>query len=141
MRLRKTFTQADKDSFLHEAFEHMAQFFEGSLQELQARHSDIECRFRRIDANTFTAMIYRFGKREAECAINLGGGFRAGGITFSHNASSRGNSFNEELSVDNDDQVLFLKSFGMSVHRSPDAKLSPEQASEYFWEMLIGSLQ
>jgi hypothetical protein len=141
MRLRKTFTQAHKDDFLHEAFEHMAQFFEGSLQELQARHSDIECRFRRIDANTFTAMIYRGGKREAECAINLGGGFRAGGITYSNNASSRGNSFNEELSVDNDDQTLFLKSFGMSSHRSSEAKLSPEQGSEYFWEMLIGSLQ
>jgi hypothetical protein len=140
MRLRKTFTQADEDNFLHEAFEYMAKFFEGSLQELQARHSDIECRFRRIDANAFTAIIYRAGEREAECAINLGGGFRRGGITYSSNASSRGNSFNEELSVENDDQTLFLKPMGMSLG-TPIAKFSVEQGAEHFWQMLIGSLQ
>ena len=141
MRLRKTFTEADKDRFLHEAFEYMATFFEGSLQELQARHGDIESRFRRIDANTFTAMIYRAGERKAECAVHLGGGFRRGGITYSNNASSRGNSFNEELSAENDDQTLFLKPLGMSFHGTANAKLSAAQGAEHFWEMLIGSLQ
>lgn len=141
MRLRKTFTDADKDNFLHEAFEYMAKFFEGSLQELQARHSDTECRFRRIDANTFTAMIYRAGERKTECAIHLGGGLRRGGITYSNDASSRGNSFNEELSVENDDQTLFLKPLGMRFHGTPNAKLSAEQGAEHFWEMLIEALQ
>lgn len=141
MRLRKTFTEAEKDSFLHEAFEYMAKFFEGSLHELQARHGDIECRFRRIDANNFNAFIYRGGKRNAECAINLGGGFRRGGITYSSSASSRGNSFNEELSVESDDQALFLKPLGMSFHNTPNAKLSVEQGAEHFWEMLIAPLQ
>ena len=141
MRLLKTFTDADKDTFLHDAFEFLAKFFEGSLQELQARHSDSECRFRRIDANTFTATIYRGGKRQAECAINLGGGFRHGSITYSRDTSARGNSFNEELSVQHDDQVLFLKPLGMSFHGASDAKLSVEQAAEHFWGMLISSLQ
>jgi len=141
MRLRKTFTEADKDNFLHEAFDYIAKFFEGSLQDLQERHSDIECRFRRIDANTFTAMIYRAGKRKAECAIHFGGGFRRGGITYSSDASSRGNSFNEELSVENDDQTLFLKPLGISFGGAANAKLSAEQGAELFWEMLIGPLQ
>jgi len=141
MRLRKTFTEADKDDFLHEAFEYMVKFFEGSLQELQARHSDIECRFRRIDANTFTAMLYRAGERKAECAIHLGGGLRRGGITYSNSTSSRGNSFNEELSVENDDQTLFLKPLGISFQGTANAKLSAEQGAEHFWEMLIGPLQ
>lgn len=141
MRLRKKFTQADKDDFLHDAFEYMVKFFESSLQELQARHSDIECRFRRIDANTMTAMIYRAGERKAECAISLGGGFGRDGIKYSNNASSRGNSFNEELSVDGDDQTLFLKPLGLSFHGEADAKLSAEQGAEHFWEMLIEPLQ
>lgn len=141
MRLLKTFTEAEKDDFLHDAFKFLAKFFDGSLQELQARHPDIECRFRRIDANTFTATIYRGGKRQAECAINLGRGVRQGGITYSRDASSRGSSFNEELSVQYDDQLLFLKRLGMSFHGASNAKLSVEQAAEHLWGMLISSLQ
>jgi len=141
MRLRKPFTQADKDHFLHEAFEYIAKFFDGSLQELEARHEGIECRFRRIDANAFTAVIYRRGERKAECAINLGDRFRRGGITYSNDASARGNSFNEELSVENDDQTLYLRPMGMALHGDKSTKLSAEQAAEQFWEMLIGPLQ
>jgi hypothetical protein len=141
MRLRRSFTDAERDAFLHNAFEYMVTFFEGSLQELQSRHRDIECRFRRIDANCFTAFVFRDGKRQAECAINLGGGFRRGGITFSNDASSRGNSFNEELSVDNDDQALFLKPLGMASYGNAEAKFSAEQGAEHFWSLLIASLQ
>ena len=141
MRLRKDFTEADGDAFLHESFEFIASFFEGSLLELQSRNPNTQCRFRRIDANTFTATIYRSGKKEAECAIALGGGFGSGGITYSRDALSRGRSFNEELSVQHDDQTLFLKPLGMSFHGTADAKLSPEQAAEHYWEMLVSSVQ
>jgi len=142
MRLRKTFTEADKDAFAHDAFEHMANFFEGSLHELQSRHGDIECRFRRVDANAFTATIYRAGERKSECAIKFGGaGFHRGGITYSNDASSGGNSFNEELSVGNDDQTLFLKPLGMSLRRAEGAKLSAEQGAEHFWDMLVAPMQ
>ncbi|MCZ7564364.1 MAG: toll/interleukin-1 receptor domain-containing protein [Burkholderiales bacterium] len=141
LRLRKTFTEADKDDFLHSAFQFIAEFFEESLQELQTRHPDIECRFRRVDANTFTATIYRDRQRRAECAINLGGGFRRSSITYSSDASSRGGSFNEELSVQHDDQVLFLKPLGMSFHGASEAKLTLEQSAEHYWQMLISSLQ
>src|SRR6185369_3387468 len=34
LRIRKEFSEADKDGFLDEAFEYMARFFEGSLAEL-----------------------------------------------------------------------------------------------------------
>lgn len=141
LRLRKEFTDADKDMFLHKSFDFLAQFFEGSLQELQQRHADIECRYRRVDANTFTATVFRGGKKEAECSIVLGGAFRDGGITYSNNATSRGNSFNESLSVGHDDQTLFLKPMGMSFRGTREDKLSDEQAAEYYWEMLIASLQ
>jgi hypothetical protein len=141
MRLRKPFTEVDKNDFLNHAFEFLAEFFKGSLDELQVRHSDIECRFRRIDANTFTAAIYRRGARQAECAINLGGGFQRESITYSTDVSSRGSSFNEELSVQHDDQSLFLRLLGMSFGGASEAKLSVEQAAEHFWGMLISTLQ
>jgi TIR domain len=141
LRLRKAFTDADKDKFLHQSFDFLAQFFEGSLQELQQRHADIECRYRRVDANTFTATIFRGGEKQGECAVVLGGAFRDGGITYSNDATSRGNSFNESLSVGHDDQTMFLKPMGMSFRGTREDKLSGEQAAEYYWEMLIASLQ
>ena len=127
--------------FLHHSFDFLAQFFEGSLQELRQRHADIECRYRRVDANRFTATIFRGGKKQGECAIVLGGAFRDGGITYSNDATSRGNSFNESLSVGHDDQTLFLQPMGMSFRGTREDKLSGEQAAEYYWEMLIASLQ
>lgn len=39
LRQRKDFTDADQDEHLHQAFEFMAQFFEGSLQELPRESS------------------------------------------------------------------------------------------------------
>ncbi len=40
----------------------MAKYFEASLEELHQRNPGIEGRFRRIDANRFTAVAYRDGK-------------------------------------------------------------------------------
>jgi len=141
LRLKKEFTEADKDDYLQQAFDFMARFFEGSLQELQQRHPDVDCRFKRVDANTLTAMIYRDGRRQVECAVTLGGGFRSGSIAYSSDASSRGSSFNESLSVASDDQTLYLKLMGMAFRGQERAKLSIEQAAEHYWEMLISPLQ
>jgi len=143
LRLRKDFTEADKDKYLHESFDFMAQFFEGSLRELETRNADIETRFRRVDANTFTATVYRGGAKTSECAVVLGGGFRSGGISYSHDANARGNSYNEMLTVANDEQTLYLKPMGMGMSRlgNRDNTLSPSQAAEYYWDMLISHLQ
>jgi hypothetical protein len=98
-------------------------------------------RYRRVDANTLTPTIFLSGKKQGECAIVLGGAFRDGAITYSNNATSRGNSFNESMSVGHDDQTLFLKPMGMSFRGIREDKLSDEQAAEYYWEMPIASLQ
>lgn len=50
----------------------MARFFEASLDELVNRHSDIDSRFRRIDANNFTVIIYRGGEAKSRCRIQHG---------------------------------------------------------------------
>lgn len=140
LRLKKEFTELDRDGFLQESFEFAARLFEGSLSELQKRNAGTECRFRRVDANTFTAAVYQSGKEASECSICLGGGFRTSSITFSFDASARGSSFNESLSVESDDQSLFLKPLGMNMPRN-DQRLTQQGAAEFLWSMLIGRLQ
>jgi hypothetical protein len=42
----------------------IAKLFENSLAELHTRHPELEDTFRRIDAERFTAVVYRTGKTE-----------------------------------------------------------------------------
>ena len=45
LRLKKEFTDRDKDRFLAEGFEYIGNFFEGSLEELEGRNPGIETDF------------------------------------------------------------------------------------------------
>jgi len=142
LRLRKEFTEAEKDRFLLDAFDYMDRFFQGSLDEIQARNTDIETRHRRVDGNTFTATIYRDGAKVAACSVRLGGMF-GNGIAYSEGDEAPSNAYNESLSVQNDDQKLFLKPMGMPHFGlgQGNETLSEEGAAEYYWSLLIQPLQ
>ena len=141
LRLRKQFSEADKDSFLDKSFEFLASYFERSLSELEVRNADITTRFRRVDQNRFTAIVYQGGTSVARCSITLGG-MLGSGITYSSSDQARDNSFNESLSVENDDQTLFLTAMGMGVFANQaGSHLTPEGAAEYYWSMLMQPLQ
>lgn len=141
LRTRKSFSDADRDQFLDEAFAYMAAYFENSLEELQVRNSDLSTRFKRIDSNSFTAHVYRNGKAVSRCKIKLGGSL-GNGITYSSNPDEVGESYNEKMSVDCDDQHMFLTPLGMATRMAgSEQRLTPEGASEYYWAMLIERLQ
>jgi len=144
LRLAKTFTERDKDRFRLEAFDYLARFFESSLIELEARNAGIEGSFRRVDANRFTAAVYRNGKAEARCTVFMGGGhFGSNGIGYVQGETTESNTFNEQLTVHADDQSMFLRSMGMSMFdgRGRDQNLSLEGAAELYWDMFIAPLQ
>lgn len=144
LRITKRFTQRDKEVFLQDLFEFITKYFENSLGELSLRNPGIETRFRRIDANRFTAVAYRDGEAIARCSIVLGSGSGfMSGIAYSNNDSASTSSFNESLSVENDDQAIFLKALGMSMLRRDEekTKLTPEGGAELYWNMFIEPLQ
>jgi hypothetical protein len=143
LRLKKEFSDRDKDRFLNEAFEYIANFFEESLDELEERNPGVETNFRPIDANHFTAQVYRNGKKLTRCKIWLGDrrGF-IGGIAYSTDLSHGDNSYNESLSVQNDGYTMFLKPMGIAFRHQPqEAQLTLEGAAEYLWGMFIAPLQ
>jgi hypothetical protein len=144
LRVRKEFTDHDCDHFLDASFEYMANFFEGSLRELEQRNPEITMRFKRIDAQQFTAMIYRDGKQVSQCLIHLGTpGTFGKGIFFSHEVARGGNGFNESLTVRDDGHLLSLEPMGMASFGSANRgdRLTQEGAAEYYWSILIGPLQ
>ena len=143
LRISKTFTDADHDRFLDEAFGFMAKFFEGSLTELKARNPEIDTAFKRIDANRFTSVIYRNGKAVSRCKIMLGG-MLGRGISYSSNDQASDNSCNESLSVETDPQGMFLSPMMGMSHFGGDREkrhLTFEGAAEYYWDALMRNLQ
>ncbi|MGV7165008.1 toll/interleukin-1 receptor domain-containing protein [Xanthomonas citri] len=140
LRLAKAFTQRDKDQFKAATFEYIANYFENSLNELEERNPGYEGSYRRVDANRFFSTIYHDGNDVARATIYLGGMLR--GINYSQGETLDSNSYSESLSVDCDDQSLFLTSMGMSTYGSNRGqKLTQEGAAELLWEQLIGPLQ
>ena len=140
LRLRKQFSDADRDQFVDDAFEFMARYFENSLNELATRNSGIQGRYKQLDAQRFSAVIYEAGHTRAECTIRLGGP-SGKGIGYSASANAPGNSCNAMLSLEHDDQRLFLRANMSMMGDNRDQQLSFEGAAEYYWSMLVEPLQ
>jgi hypothetical protein len=141
LRVKKQFTDHEKDEFLDEAFEYIANYFEGSLSELEKRYPEIKTRFKRIDSNHFTAAIYASGNLASGCRIWMGGRYFSGGIAYSVGEKGDDSSMNESLSVDDDGYTLFLKPLLSFTHNRADKQLTYEGGAEYFWSKLIEPLQ
>jgi hypothetical protein len=73
LRVRKEFTDLDRDRFLHQSFESIAKFFENSMQELVARSPGLDQTFRRIDVNRFTSSIYQNGQKICRGSASIWG--------------------------------------------------------------------
>ena len=143
LRVRREFTDIERSRFLSEALDYFQNYFENSLIELQARSAGIETEFRKIDANHFTAMIYKTGNLVSQCKVWLAmDSYSAGEILYSSSVSINDNSWNESLHVDDDGYVLGLKSMGFHQKGyDSETLLSNEGGAEFFWSMLLNSLQ
>ena len=143
LRMKKEFTDKDKDDFLESSFEYLANFFENSLKELQERNPQIESRFNRIDKARFTASVYLNGRKISACKIWLAGSNSfAGEIGYSNNDSGGENSFNESLSIVDDGYSLFLRPMGLALAFSSGSEhLTQQGGAEHLWGIFVKPLQ
>lgn len=142
LRVRKQFTDLDKDRFRHEGFEYIANFFENSLEELVRRNPGLQQNFRRIDADRFTAAAYRDGEKVCRGSASLGGGkMGSESIEYSMTDESRHGGMNEAVLVKTDDQMIYFEALGMQSFGNSKEKLTFQGAAELFWEIFIRPLQ
>lgn len=143
LRIKRSFTDHERDQFLEQSFEYIANYFERSLAELKARNPQIEVRFRRVDANHFTSAVYLNGRKESSCRLWLGGDFGRHAIFYSGSDEGRDNSWNEQMSVGDDGYNLVLSALGMFAlaRRERESALTQEGGAEYFWSQLADRLQ
>jgi hypothetical protein len=143
LRVKKEFTDLDRDRFRHEGFEFTARFFENSMQELVKRNAGLNQRFQRVDATHFTAALYQHGQKVCKGSASIdGGSFSSESIEYAMDDNPRHGGMNEAVSVKADDQMLYFQALGMkSYGRREKEKLSPQGAAELFWELFIQPLQ
>jgi hypothetical protein len=141
LRIKHKFNDHERDDFLENTYEYMARYFEGSLTELQKRNPPITTKFKRLDANSFTASIYVNGERVSVCSVISGGTAGFGGassIRYSSSPDAPRNSWNDQLTVGDDGYTLHLQGGFM---QGAEKRLTDEGAAELYWSMLIQPLQ
>lgn len=142
LRIKKSFTQIQQDRFLDDAFTYMKAFFENSLVALRDRNPEMDFRLKESSANAFTVQVYRDGKDVAHCSIFQDNKYSSRTeICYSTEISRSTSSYNNSLHVGTDDNSMFLSSDGFGYGGQSDKKLTPEGASELYWDQLIDGLR
>jgi len=142
LRIKKLFSDLDRDKFRQEGFEYIAKFFENSMQELANRNPGLDRRFRRVDADRFCAAIYREGEKVCKgSAFVRGRSIGSEGIQYSMTDDPQYGGMNEAVFVKADDQSIYFEPLGMQSYASKPEKLTSEGAAELFWAIFIAPLQ
>jgi len=95
-----------------------------------------------VSTRHYDSIAFASSSRRDHDAVFVGDRGFSGGIAYSASELFGRNSYNELLSVNADDESLFLRSMGMaSGGQRHDAKLTQEGAAELYWGMLIGPVQ
>lgn len=138
-KIKKTFTQREKDQFLIDAFSTIKQYFKEALSKLEAHYAEVETDFLEIHNYKFISKIYVNGEIKSQCKIWIGGISSSNSIAYKSGQIDINNegSMNDWLSVDHDDYKLGLKPSGLGFDVASTSKkdlLNKEESAEYFWK-------
>ncbi len=143
---KKRITQLDKDRFSKEIYQGIIKYFEDGLKQLKKHDTTIETDMTKVNELKFVATIYIDGEKENQCKIWMGGVFGSSGISYATGNSymdiSNDNSFNDWLTLEEDEEGLYMKGSAMNVMLNQKEKLRNERdAGEYFWKSFIQFLE
>lgn len=143
-KVRKRFSQRDKDLFLREAFATVAQYFRTALTELKAHYEGIETDFVEVHSFKFICTIYVRGEAANRCKIWIGGLTSSDSIAYQCGQFNMNNdsSFNDILTVTDDRQSLGFEPSHMWLGGGYTEKsiLSAEEMAEYLWRRFTETL-
>lgn len=144
-KIKRDFTQLDKDRFLKEAFTFMVEFFRKGVETLSHMGNGIDAEFTEVGPLKFTAKVYMNGQVASQCKIWMGGGHSSGSVYYSesfHDIHSD-NCYNDWLAVEDDGFHLYFKASNMGFHRDglSDKPLDRQLAAQYLWQRFISPLK
>ena len=139
--VERRFTDLERDRYVRQTFEFVAEFFANSLAEVQARAPDVEGSIVNLDANRFTATAYRDGRKVAAITVFMGGMSRTGReISFHLSDDGATNTSNGSFYVRDDEGELAFKSLFGSFRGSQEKLVGPEEIAEQIWSAFFEPL-
>ncbi len=143
LAVSREFTDLDRDEYLRQSFDFLAEFFANSLDEVRARADGVEGGVRHLDANRFTASAYRNGRKLAAITVFVGGGMSRSGRTISFHLSDDGatNTSNGSFHVAEGGRELGFKGLFDPYGGSRDILSGREHVAERIWGAFIEPLQ
>jgi hypothetical protein len=145
-KIKKHFTQQDKDLFLKDAFSKIKQYFTIALSELKKNYDEIDIDFSEIHNFKFMCTIYIKGEVSNRCKIWLSGISGSDSILY-HEGRIIGdvdsdNSYNDSLSIKDNEESLGFKALMPSYKQQYSEKdlMNGQTAAEYLWQRFISVL-
>jgi len=137
-KMKRAFTQREKDQFLKNAFFTIKEYFKAALLELEASYKWIETDFSEIHNFKFVSKIYVNGEAKSQCKIWSGGISSSNSIAYHSGQVDINNdsSMNDWLSVDDNGHELGLKPSGLGFSKPSKFRkdlLNKEESAEYLW--------
>jgi len=138
-KIKKKFTQRDKDLFLKKSFDAIRSYFKKALSNLEAEYPEVETDLTEIHSFKFTTTIYIHGEVKTKCKIWLGGPFSADSIAYAsgHVDIDSDSSCNGWLTVSDNGRSLGFAASNMpfqSTYSEKNKILTPEQAAKCLWQ-------
>jgi hypothetical protein len=139
--LARKYGDREKDQFRLSAFRAIRETFETSIAALPEEQG-LSGLFESLDAARFKAVLYRDGRRVSGFTVFTGGEyFGSASICYANSDSGSTSTINEQLSVDSDDQGLFLRPLLGGMQHNAPKRLNEDEAASYFWERFTEALK
>lgn len=141
-KIKKKFMQRDRDMFLRDAFGIVKQYFQNALTELERNYQEVQSDFTEVHNFKFICTIYVRGEIASRCKIWLGGLMSSDSLAYQSGQFNidSDNSFNDILSLTDDEKSLGFKPSNMWLQYPEDEIFNAEQAAEYLWRRFTDSL-
>ena len=144
-KIRKNFSQRERDLFLKKTFEILKDYFQRALSHLEVHYQEVDTDVTEIHKEKFRCKIYIDGEIRNECLIRIGGLMQNDSIGYSESWGNLNimneNSFNEIISIVDDGSELYLQFTMGGVYSHEMKRLDPEQAAEALWKRFSSSVE
>lgn len=136
-KIKKTFTDKEKNQFLKSSFEEIVNLIDGFAVETQKTYPHFEFELEMITSRKALFTLYENEQQVSQFKIWIGGMFDSNSIAFAHgrdiNIDNDG-SMNESISIDDSKGELKLKTMGM-LGAGRDKLMSPREAADHLWQI------
>ena len=137
--LKKEFTDKERNHFLKESCDEIVSLLEHFAIETRNQYPHFDYEAERVTTRKAIFTLYENEKQVAQFKVWIGGMFGSDSISFSHGNNidiENNSSFNESLSVEDNDGKLVLKPMGIGMFGAERNRwMSPKLAAEYLWKV------